>query len=348
MPDDACIPIMEVSVLGSLVKIDGTFIRCYNVVSLSPPTYIFAVLEPLAAGHYSIEITLSGDPSYPDAAEDWPPVTAIVPLDVAAAPGAYPNYSGLWWNSPAASESGWGINLAHEGDTIFATWFTYDSTGKGWWLSMTAVKNPDGSYGGIVTRSTGPAYDSVPFDPTQVVRTPVGTGTFAFSDLRNGTFAYVVNGIAQTKNITLDTFGTPPNCTFGVETNLALATNYQDVWWAAPAGVESGWGINFAHQGDTIFGTWFTYDHDRTPIWFAVTAPKIGQNLYSGVLYRTTGPAFSSVPFNPGDVVRIPVGTATLAITDGNDATFVYTIAGVTQSKTITRALFQPLGTVCQ
>ena len=35
-----------------------------------------------------------------------------------------PNYEGLWWRSPAGSESGWGINFAHQGDVIFATWFT--------------------------------------------------------------------------------------------------------------------------------------------------------------------------------------------------------------------------------
>lgn len=34
----------------------------------------------------------------------------------------------------------------------------------------------------------------------------------------------------------------------------------------APAGAESGWGVNFTHQGDTIFATWFTYD-DGTPLW---------------------------------------------------------------------------------
>src|SRR5215471_9867997 len=50
------------------------------------------------------------------------------------------NYTGLWWADPAGSESGWGINFAHQGDTIFATWFTYDSTGAGMWLVMTATK----------------------------------------------------------------------------------------------------------------------------------------------------------------------------------------------------------------
>ncbi len=51
-----------------------------------------------------------------------------------------PELHGLFWNAPADSESGWGINFAHQGDVIFATWFTYDLTGKAWWLSMTADK----------------------------------------------------------------------------------------------------------------------------------------------------------------------------------------------------------------
>ena len=38
----------------------------------------------------------------------------------------------------SGSESGWGVNLAHQGDIIFATWFTYDVAGKAWWLSMSA------------------------------------------------------------------------------------------------------------------------------------------------------------------------------------------------------------------
>ena len=55
--------------------------------------------------------------------------------------GGSTNYEGLWWASPASSESGWGINFAHQGDTIFASWFTYDLTGKGLWLVMTAAED---------------------------------------------------------------------------------------------------------------------------------------------------------------------------------------------------------------
>ena len=32
------------------------------------------------------------------------------------ASGTAPSYAGLWWNSPAGSEAGWGISIAHQGD----------------------------------------------------------------------------------------------------------------------------------------------------------------------------------------------------------------------------------------
>lgn len=44
------------------------------------------------------------------------------------------NVQGLWWRSPANSESGWGLNLIQQGDVLFATWFTYDTDGRGMWL----------------------------------------------------------------------------------------------------------------------------------------------------------------------------------------------------------------------
>src|SRR4249920_1151026 len=51
----------------------------------------------------------------------------------AFAPGKAPSYEGLWWN---ASESGWGVSIAHQGDTLFAVWYTYDHDGSPMWLFM--------------------------------------------------------------------------------------------------------------------------------------------------------------------------------------------------------------------
>jgi len=261
---------------------------------------------------------------------------------------AIPNYEGLWWRSPAGSESGWGINLAHQNDVIFATWFTYDATGKAWWLSMTANATTSNIYSGTLYQTHGPAFGAVPFSPAAVTATPVGTGTLTFSDNSNGSFSYTVNGIQQTKPITRQLFGPLPSCTFGSATPLAQATNYQDLWWAAPAGAESGWGVNFTQQGDTIFATWFTYDTDGSPLWLSATANKSSAGVFTGTLYRTTGPAFNALPFSPSQVVATPVGTLTLSFASGDTATFAYVVNGVSQSKTITRQVFRTPGTLCQ
>jgi len=264
------------------------------------------------------------------------------------------NYQGIWWNSPAGSESGWGINFAHQGDTIFASWFTYDTSGRAWWLVMTAAKSGPNTYRGTLYQTRGPAFNAVPWSAAAVTTTPAGTGTLVFSDPNNGTFSYTVGGVTQTKGITRQVFGAVPVCTWGGQPNLALATNYQDLWWAAPGGSESGWGVNLNHQGSTIFATWFTYDVDGSPLWLVATAPATGANTFGGDLYRTTGPAFGTVPFAAASVIAINVGTATFSFTDGNTASFAYTVqlpgmaTPATQTKTLTRQVFATPGTACR
>jgi hypothetical protein len=256
------------------------------------------------------------------------------------------NYEGLWWAAPAGSESGWGINFAHQGDIIFATWFTYDTSGKAWRLAMTAQKISPEAYAGTLYTTTGPAFSTVPFAPMQITAVAVGSATISFSDANNATFAYTVNGIGQTKAITRQAFGPLPSCATAAEP-LAASENYQDLWWSAPPGSESGWGINLTHQGDTIFATWFTYDTDRTPLWLSFTAQKSAAMTYSGTLYRTRGPAFNTLPFNPSNVTPTAVGDASFTFIDGNSARFSYTVNGTSQARPITREVFTGSGTIC-
>jgi predicted dienelactone hydrolase len=268
-------------------------------------------------------------------------------LVVAAAATVPVNYGGLWWNAPPGSESGWGIDLAHQGDVIFAAWFTYDETGSALWLVMTAYKTTDGVYSGTLYRTTGPPYSAFSFDPSLVTRTVVGMGTLTFTGPNDGTFNYTVGGITQTKSITREIYGALPTCTFGSQPNLALATNYQDLWWNPS---ESGWGISLTQQSNIIYAVWFTYDRQQgTPLWVAATATPTSQpGVYAGTLYRTSGPAFSTVPFDPAHVTRMPVGSATFTFADGNNASFAYELFGISQIKNITREVFQDPGTVCQ
>ncbi|MCM2329642.1 MAG: choice-of-anchor J domain-containing protein, partial [Lysobacter sp.] len=60
----------------------------------------------------------------------------ITLLAEVAGGGTTANYTGLWYNFPAESESGWGVNFTHQGNIVFATLFTYDSGGAPLWLVM--------------------------------------------------------------------------------------------------------------------------------------------------------------------------------------------------------------------
>jgi hypothetical protein len=135
--------------------------------------------------------------------------TSPVPTcELGGSAGASPNYGDLWYRSEA--ESGWGVNIVHQGDILFATWFTYEAGGsaaspaKGMWLVMSnGGKTANNTYSGALQRTTGPnAFSaSSAFDPNQVQRTTVGDATFTFSDANTGTFRYTVNGVTQTKPI---------------------------------------------------------------------------------------------------------------------------------------------------
>jgi hypothetical protein len=257
-----------------------------------------------------------------------------------------PNYQGLWWRAPAGQENGWGVNVTHQGEILFATWFTYDTDGTGMWLVMpTSTRTAEGTYTGELYRTTGPAFSVSPWAGT-VAATPVGTATFTFTDSNNGTFAYAVSGTSQSKPITKQAFSIVPSCVAGVP--HAAAPNYQALWWASPPGSESGWGVNIAHQGDILFATWFTYDMDGTGMWLvAPDARRTTGNTYAGALYRTTGPAFSLSPWT-GDVVATEVGTATFTFAGPDSGTFAYTLDGVSQAKAIARQSFATPDTVCR
>jgi hypothetical protein len=277
-------------------------------------------------------------------------------LVASPASAAVTNYQGLWWNAPAGSESGWGINFAHQGDTLFATWFTYDATGKPWWLIALLQKTARGVYAGEISTVTGPAFNAVPFLPGNVVETAVGTATATFADGFNATFEYTVNfagpakaAVTQTKSITRQLFASPaPICVWGDPQGAAAANNVQGLWWNAPPGSEAGWGINFTHQGNIVFATWFTYDATGKPLWLIALLQKTAPGVYAGEVSTVTGPPFNAVPFPTSSVVETVVGAATVTFADGDNATFSYTVNGIAQTKSITRQVFAEPGTVCR
>jgi hypothetical protein len=254
--------------------------------------------------------------------------------------GSTRNYQGLWYRGEV--EKGWGVNVAHQGDVLFVTWFTYGADGNGIWLVASDVEKtaPD-TYSGALFQTTGAPFDA--YDASKFAFTQVGNVTLAFSDVNNGTFTYTLNGVTQSKPIVRQLFGTRiPTCVSGG--TPGTPPNFQDLWYRGD--VEKGWGVNITHQDDTLFATWFTYGADGKGMWLVMSSgSKTATNTYSGALFRTTG-----APFNAYDASKFAftqVGTATFTFTDFSNGTFTYTVGNVTQSKPIVRQVFRT-PTACQ
>ena len=251
------------------------------------------------------------------------------------------NYTALWWN---AAESGWGVNVNHQGNTLFGTLFTYNANGTPVWLVMpNGPRQPDGSYSGPLYRATGPAFNAQPW--TAITPQEVGTMRFTFAGAEAGTLTYTFNGVTVTKAITRQNFREPPACSWS-GFNRSWATNFQDLWWNPS---ESGWGVNVTHQEQTLFATLFTYAPNGQPMWYVMPeGTLVGGSAasYTGALYSTTGPAFDAQPWTP--ITPTPVGTMTFTFTNGNAATMEYTVNGVRVTKSIQRQVFSVPKTQCE
>ncbi len=116
----------------------------------------------------------------------------------------FTNYQDLWWNP---KESGWGISLTHQADTIFAAWFTYRADGKGQWLVGSAItKTPLGDYKGRLYRTTGMPFAAINGAAANSSVSDVGEISFSFIDGENAQMRYTVDGVSQTKSITRQNF----------------------------------------------------------------------------------------------------------------------------------------------
>ena len=115
-------------------------------------------------------------------------------------------------------------------------------------------------------------------------------------------------------------------------------TDYTDLWYN-PA--ESGWGVNVIQQSNVIFATLFVYGADTAPSWFVASdvepSPASSLTVFSGTLYKTTGPGYTATPFDPNAVQAAPVGTITFTFTGDSTATLQYVINGTQFTKSIQR-----------
>ncbi len=329
---------------GRVICQDGTTsptCLCSSCGSSSPPGpnacyYSYSDWSPCQPnGLQTRTVLFSVIPQYPGCIGAPGPLTQVCTY---VGVGAL-NYTALWWN-PA--ESGWGMNVNHQGTTLFVTLFTYDASGAPMWLVGSSVdEQTDGSFSGELFRVSGPPFDAAPWGA--VTPTRVGDISIRFPTASTATVIYSVDGITVSKAVQKQVFGAMPVC-MPATSSRAAATNYQDLWWNPQ---ESGWGINLTHQGNIIFATLFTYDFSRHDLWLvASNLGKQADGSFTGPLYIATGPAFYALPWTP--IHATQVGAMTLRFESGELGTLTYTYSAETVTKTIQRQVFGATQPLCQ
>lgn len=115
----------------------------------------------------------------------------------------------------------------------------------------------------------------------------------------------------------------------------------QDLWWSGPE--ENGWGMSIVQHDDKLFANLFVYDASGAPTWYVMPsgAWDSGHTTYTGNMYLPKGSPFFAYDGTKFDI-GASVGTARITFTDVNNASFDYTINGVTGHKSITRVPFGP------
>jgi hypothetical protein len=118
------------------------------------------------------------------------------------------NYQDMWWD-PA--EPGWGLAIAHQGSTILAVLFTYDTQGHNTWFVGPDLQPAAGGFTGTLYSTKGPLFGSSPWTPISAAE--VGSMSLTFGDGETGTLSYTVNGVAVTKPIQREVTGAVrPRC----------------------------------------------------------------------------------------------------------------------------------------
>jgi hypothetical protein len=130
----------------------------------------------------------------------------LAAIALAFAAGATPQHklaTGLWIDP---NESGWGLSLFHQGNTVFGSLFVYGPDGQPRWYTAPAMINSDDgpvhdhptSVGGDLYESTGPYFGAGTFNAGAVTRRKVGTMNIDLGNNLTGV-VYTIDGVTVSK-----------------------------------------------------------------------------------------------------------------------------------------------------
>ena len=101
------------------------------------------------------------------------------------------NYTDHWWGG--ANASGWGLQISHQGNQVFAGWYNYNAAGKASWLTLQGVQDSANARrftGTIFQVAAATPYPQISGPIPSSANGPVGTFEFNFTDGAKGVFSY--------------------------------------------------------------------------------------------------------------------------------------------------------------
>ena len=118
---------------------------------------------------------------------------------------------------------------------------------------------------------------------------------------------------------------------------VTTLTDYGDLWYAAPAESQAGWGVNVAQQGDVLFATLFVYGADGTPRWYvAPSLASTAPTAFSGQLFTVGTGTWFGAPWTGISSVRA-VGTIGFTFDSATTGSMTYTVDNTPVTKGIVR-----------
>ncbi|GMU43077.1 MAG: hypothetical protein IT479_15985 [Xanthomonadales bacterium] len=108
------------------------------------------------------------------------------------------NYQDMWW---LPSESGWGLMVLHQADTISAVMFHYRADrSPAWYLLSNARHTPGEHFEGTLYEVKGPPLFGL-FDPASVMPRAVGNMRLSFENGNQAQLQYTIDGQSTTRTI---------------------------------------------------------------------------------------------------------------------------------------------------
>ncbi len=120
------------------------------------------------------------------------------------------NYTDHWWGGQSAS--GWGVQISHQGNRVFAGWYTYNPLGKASWFTAQGTQDASNARrysGSLYLVNPGIPFSSISGPVAQSSIMTAGTFEFNFTDGERGTFTYTFPVPGQgfvTKSLPIERF----------------------------------------------------------------------------------------------------------------------------------------------